>query len=112
MFFLYFGAVKRKETHRQTHSNACVKMCQLFQNWITGKKEQMFIVQNLDYKQFLLDNVWVSFVLGNRFSTVSNGKKQIVSNFNGLSQCKKSSGILLDHGYLIMQSFQECKTFP
>lgn len=71
--FLYFGAVKEKEeTHRQTHSNAC-KNVQLFRT-DHRKKELNVIVQNLDYKQFLLDNVWVSFVLEIDFP-VSNGEK-------------------------------------
>lgn len=72
--FLYFGAVKEKEeTHRQTHSNACVKMSN-FSELDHRKKRANVIVQNLDYKQFLLDNVWVSFVLEIDFP-VSNGEK-------------------------------------
>lgn len=38
------------------------------------KKRANVIVQNLDYKQFLLDNVWVSFVLEIDFP-ISNGGK-------------------------------------
>ena len=42
-FFLYFGAVKEKEeTHRQTHSNACVKMSNFSEELDHRKKKRKF----------------------------------------------------------------------
>ena len=90
-FSLYFGAVKEKEeTHRQTHSSACVKLSNFSEELDHRKKKRAdFIVQNLDYKQFFLDNVWVSAVLEIDFLVSNRGENKLFLTLMAYLSVKK-----------------------
>ena len=54
-----------------------------------GKKKANFIVQNLDYKQFFLDNVWVSAVLEIDFLVSNRGENKLFLTLMAYLSVKK-----------------------
>ena len=53
------------------------------------KKRANFIVQNLDYKQFFLDNVWVSAVLEIDFLVSNRGENKLFLTLMAYLSVKK-----------------------
>lgn len=67
------------------------KTVQLFRRIGSQGKEKRanFIVQNLDYKQFFLDNVWVSAVLEIAFLVSNRGKNKLFLTLMAYLSVKK-----------------------
>lgn len=69
------------------------KNAQLFRRIGPQEKRANFIVQNLNininYKQFFLDNVWVSFVLEIDFPVSNRGKNKLFLTLMAYLSVKK-----------------------